>query len=272
MKVVSQNINIFNPRVYEAVTAKDAGFIQDMAKEMVANGADAIEINLGGWRTSDDVMPWMVSQVRKVTDCPLFLSPIPSSLKDAVEADSLGKIFINCVTADGARLDSMLNAASCLNTSIVVLLTKKGFLPATLDELLLLAEDVLEKAEKKGFPLERILLDPVLRPRLSMAPSGGMVNRPNATFFAEALALIGLLREEKIGTCAAIGSLSLGMPESSRKGFEMSAARLFKGAGLDYLIMDCSNRRRIKEIKDYTDSPDIIPLGEHIQSGAWLTS
>ncbi len=272
MQIVSQNINIFNPRVYEAVMQKDGPFIQKMAKDLVANGADALEINLGGWRTSDSIMPWIVKEVRKATDYPLFLSPIPSSLKDAVEAEALGKVFINCVPADEARLDSMLNAAGCLGTSVVVLLTKKGFLPASLDQLLLLAEEVLERAEKAGFPLDRLILDPVLRPRLSMSSSGQMINRPDVTYFAEAIALTGMLREPKVRTAAGIGSLTLGMSKRVRQDFEISAARLFKGAGLDYSIMDCSNSRRIEELKKGEDDQALNPFGKEAQDGVWLAT
>ncbi len=248
MKIISQNINIFNPRVYEAVTKRDGKFIIDLARQMLNNGASGLEINLGGWRTSDSAMPWLVRQIRKVSDCPLFLSPIPASLKEAVEADSIGNLFINCVTADPSRLESMLNAAYCLNTSIVVLLIKKGLCPSSLDEVLLLAEEVLEKAEKADIPLSKVILDPVLRPRLSVDPSGYMVNRPDVTFFAESVALIGMLREQKIKTAAGLSNLTVGMAAPVRSHYETSAAGIFASAGLDYCIMDCSNRQRLDEI------------------------
>jgi len=256
MKIIGQNINIFDPRVYKAVKRKDATIIRSMTKELVKNGADGLEINLGGWKTSYQVIPWMVQQVRKETDCPLFLSPIPASLKEAVEADQTGRIFINCVTADRDRFKSMLNAALCLKTCLVVLLTKKGFCPSGLDELLLLAEEVIETAERAKFPLERLILDPVLRPRLTTDASGSLVNRPDATFFAEAIALIKMLRRKSpIKTAAGISNLTVGMDRRERGNFESAAIRLLQGAGLDYVIMDCSNRQRLKRIRRDGDTP-----------------
>ncbi len=250
MKIIGQNINIFDPRVYEAVNRKDAASIRLMAKNLIKNGADGLEINLGGWKASDQVMPWVILQVRKETNCPLFLSPIPASLKEAVEADQTGRIFINCVTADRDRLESMLNAALCFNTCLVVLLTRQGLRPSNLDELLLIAEEVIEMAERANFPLERLVLDPVLRPRLTTDPSGYLVNRPDATFFAEAIMLMGMLRRERpIKTAAGISNLTMGMYRSERENFEPAAIRLFQGAGLDYLIMDCSNRHRLERIR-----------------------
>ncbi len=254
MKIIAQNINIFDPRVYEAVKKKDAGFIRLMTKGLIKNGADGLEINLGGWKASDQVMPWLVLQVRKETDCPLFLSPTIASLKEAVEADQTGRIFINCVTADRDRLESMLSAAHCLKTSLVVLLTRKGFYPSGLDELLLLAEEVIETAERAKFPLERLVLDPVLRPRLTTDPSGSLVNRPDATFFAEAVVLMKMLRRKRpIKTSAGINNLTVGMGRRKRRDFEPAAIRLLQGAGLDYLIMDCSNRQRLKRIRQDGD-------------------
>ncbi len=254
MKIIGQNINIFDPRVYKAVNRKDAAFIRFITKELIKNGADGLEINLGGWRASDQVMPWMVKKVRKETDCPLFLSPIPASLKEAVEADQTGRIFINCVTADKDRLKSMLNAALCLKTSLVVLLTRKGCCPSGLDEMLLLAEEVIETAERANFPLERLVLDPVLRPRLTTDASGSLVNRPDATFFAEAIVLMKMLRTERpIKTAAGINNLTVGMDRRKRENFEPAAIRLLQGAGLDYLIMDCSNRQLLERIRNEGD-------------------
>ncbi len=248
MKIISQNINIFNPGIYKAVIKRDDKFIRNLASQMLKNGAYGLEINLGGWRTSDSAMPWLVKQIRKISNCPLFLSPIPASLKEAAEADSIGNLFINCVTADSPRLESMLNAAHCLNTSIVVLLTKTGLCPSNLDEILILAEEVLEKAEKADIRLNRVILDPVLRPRLSMNSSGYMTNRPDVTFFAEAIALIGMLREYKIKTAAGLSNLTVGMDGLVRHHYEISAANIFVNAGLDYCVMDCSNRQKLNEI------------------------
>ncbi len=264
MKIISQNINIFDPRVYKAVIDKDEYFITELTKRVLDNGASGLEINLGGWKTSGSAMPWLVKLVRKVSDCPIFLSPIPASLKDAVEADSTGNLFINCVTADTPRLESMMNGARCLNTSLIVLLTKTGLCPSSLDQVLILAEEVLEKAEKVGMPLDKIILDPVLRPRLSMDSDGCMVNRPDVTFFAEAIALIGMLREQKIKTAAGLSNLTVGMSKPFRSGYEASAARVFMSAGLDYCIMDCSNKRRIAEILHFEEAAERIRLAQGI--------
>ncbi len=249
MKIIADNINIFTHGVYEAIIKKDGGFIRKLAQNLVKNGADGLEINLGGWRASETVMPWLVGEIKKVCDCPLFVSPVPSSLKEVAEAHSSNGLFINCVTADQAMVESMLNAANCLNTGIVVLLTRKGFRPSTLDDLLLLAEDVIEKAEKVGLPPEMLILDPVLRPRLSMDSSGDMVNRPDLSFFAEAVILLGMLREPKIRTAAAMSNFMAGMSELVRKSFEVAAVGLLETAGLDYVIMDCSNRELIRAIR-----------------------
>ncbi len=243
MKIIAQNINILAPRVFDAVKRKDGSSIKAMARKLLENGASGLEVNLGGWRASDAAMPWLVKQIRQVSNCPLFLSPIPSSLKDAVKEAGKGDIFINCVTAERPHLKSMLNAARCLGTGIVILLTRKGFCPSCLDEILILAQEVIETAERSGFDLARLVLDPILRPRLSITASGCIINRPDVTFFSEAIHLLGMLRPKKMKTAVGISSLSVGMKKDERKSLERSALCLFEASGLDYCIADCSNRQ-----------------------------
>ncbi len=250
MKIIAQNINILAPKVFDAVKRKDGSSIRTMAKKLLENGAHGLEINLGGWRASDAAMPWLVKQIRQVTNCPLFLSPIPSSLKDAVKEAGKAEIFINCVTAERPHLKSMLNAARCLDTGIVILLTRKGFCPTCLDEILLLAQEVIETAEESNFDLNRLVLDPILRPRLSITASGCIINRPDVTFFSEAVHLLGMLRPKKMKTAVGISNLTVGMKQDERKSLERSALCLFEASGLDYCIADCSNRQATLQLEE----------------------
>ena len=62
-----------------------------------------------------------------------------------------------------------------------------------------------------------------------------------------------LRRKRPIKTSAGINNLTVGMGRRKRRDFEPAAIRLLQGAGLDYLIMDCSNRQRLKRIRQDGD-------------------
>ncbi len=250
MFVISQEINIFNSAVYEAIVKKDEKFIKNQIEASLKNGVDAIEINLGGWHSSDELLPWLVQVAKNLGNFPLFISPIPSSLKDAIENSGRNQVFINCVTADHDRLKSMISGAKCLGAGLVVLMTKKGFLPRSLDEICLLAEDVLELCEEKEFPLEKLIIDPVLRPRLAKNSSGEIINMPDVTFFAESIYLIGQLRPKKVHTIAGLSNLTKGLSPGYRQEFELSAIEIFKNAGLDFVILNSQTEKLVKKAKE----------------------
>ncbi len=252
MFLIGQEINIFNPVIFDAIKSRDGSLIRGEVKRILESKVDALEVNLGGWQGSEHCFPWLLRQIRAVTDRPLFISPVRGILKEAVEISG-PNTTINCITADERQLESMLSAAKCLKCNLVVLLTRKGFNPSSLDEICFLAEEVIERAEKSSFPLERLILDPVLRPRICIDPLGDIQNHPDVTFFAEAIYLIGALRKKRIKTISAISNLSTGLTPSGRKFFELSALRIFKMAGLDMVILRAKDKEFVEMARENHD-------------------
>lgn len=266
MFVIGQQINIFNEGVFKAISEKDEDFFKELIDKSLKNGADGIEINLGSWHNAGESLCWLVGLSKTLGNFPLFISPIPAVLKDVIQNSGQSEIFINCVTADKDRLKSMISGAKCLGAGLVVLLTKRGFLPNTLDEVCLLAEEVLELCEERGFPIERLILDPVLRPRLSRSSSGKIINMPDVTFFAEAIYLIGQLRSKKVKTIAGLSNLTIGIKSAYRHDFELSAIEVFKNAGLDYVILNSQIKELVKRAKESVlNNLSFRPLGLHIE-------
>ena len=241
MFVIGQGLNILNSRIFKAVTDRDEEVIRKTAERQLENGADGLEINLGSWSRSSSSLSWMVEQVRSVSACPLFLPPCPEALSPALKKAGPGS-FINCVTADSSRLESMFSAAECFDASVAVLLTRKGFLPAGLDEICMVAEEVLELAETRGFSTDRLVLDPVLRPRMACFSDNVAAVSPDISLFMEAVYLIGNLREKKIKTIAGLSNITTGLPVRVCTSLQVQALNMLRLAGLDYVIMSAGNR------------------------------
>ena len=241
MFVIGQGLNILDGRIYQAVRERNGEAVRKTAKRQLKEGADGLDINLGSWNQCARTLTWLVEQVRAVSKCPLFLPPSPEGLFAAIRKAGPGS-FINCVTADTKRLKSMLSAAECLDASVVVLLTKKGYLPGCLDEICITAEEVLELAERRRFPVGRLLLDPVLRPRTGCFPGRPSAVFPDISLFMEAVYLVGKLREKKVKTIAGLSNISCGLPGRIHNSLQLQMLSMLKMAGLDYVIMHTGDR------------------------------
>ncbi len=236
MFITGQGINILNEKIYRAVRDRDGQTIRKSAAQQVKQGADGLDICLGSWNGCDEALSWIVEQIREVTDCPLFLPPCPQGLLSGLKKAGPGS-FINCVTTDIPVLRSMFSAAACLDASVVVLLTRRDYLPCSLDEICLAAEEVIELAEGNGFPVAKLVLDPVLRPRAGYFSGGLEMIFPDITLFAQALYLIGRLREQKVKTMVGLSNITCGLPGYMHVGIQLQALKLMGRAGLDYVIM-----------------------------------
>ncbi len=248
MFVTGQGLNILRGKIYQAVRDRDGQIIRQEARRQLENGADGLDINLGSWGRCSSTLPWMVEQVRAVSDCPLFLPPCPDGLAAGLKTAGSGS-FINCVIADKERLKSMFSAADCLDASLVVLLTRRGYLPASLDEMCMVAEEVLELAEKQGFSTDRLILDPVLRPRIGCFSDGPTAIFPDISLFMEALFLIGKLREKKVKTIVGLSNITCGLPTMMHNRLQLQVLNMLRLASLDYVIMNTEHEELVEVAK-----------------------
>jgi 5-methyltetrahydrofolate--homocysteine methyltransferase len=69
MIIIGEKINGTRKRVKEAIAAKDADFIKELALKQVKAGVDFLDVNAG---TSPDKEPsdmiWLINNIQEVTD------------------------------------------------------------------------------------------------------------------------------------------------------------------------------------------------------------
>jgi cobalamin-dependent methionine synthase I len=238
MIIVGERCNILNPAVFRAVAERDERAMLSVVEQQIEAGADALEVNLGVCRrASENWLPWAISVIRSVTEVPMFITAPAEALAPGLKEAGEGT-WINGATADEARLESMLAAAECFGAGVVIMLVREGFLPTCLEEMVVMAEEVLELAERRGFPLDRIMIDPILRPRGDMAASLLARSMPDITLFMDVLRIISQLRQEKVRTVVGLSNISLGLSGQSRSRLHCQVLSMLAIAGLDAAIVN----------------------------------
>ncbi|MGR0480481.1 MAG: dihydropteroate synthase [Candidatus Electronema sp. V4] len=253
LTVIGQDMHILNPLFFQAIEEKDSRALAAMAKRQVEAGADALDLNLGPAKKNSELLARAMATVLDAAGLPLF---VPSQI--AAQPDLLqqhrGKITINSVTADPATLAANMEKAGKHEAGLVVLLTKPGMTTCAADDRLLLAAEVLETAERVGFPSDKLWLDPLFRPN-----SQGM---PDVEPVLETLAALPLLGQKTVRSLAGLSSAAAFLPPTKRSAYQCRLLLLLAEAGLDAIILNCNDRRLMETVRSIGDGATPVPLAE----------
>jgi 5-methyltetrahydrofolate corrinoid/iron sulfur protein methyltransferase len=120
--IIGENIHIISPRVKEAIEARDAAGIQQMAREQVEAGAGILDLNIGPQRKfGHEVMPWIVQTVQEVCDVPLSLDTTNLAAMEAGLKICRRKAMLNSASADPERLDPIMQLAAKYDARVIAL-------------------------------------------------------------------------------------------------------------------------------------------------------
>ena len=83
MLIIGELINTSRKAIREAVEARNAEYIQEVAKQQAAAGANYLDVNCGTMIGQEiECMKWLVETVQEVTDLPLCIdSPDEGALR-----------------------------------------------------------------------------------------------------------------------------------------------------------------------------------------------
>ncbi len=260
MLVIGEKIHILNPLVHEAVESRNIAPVVELAVRQVEAGAHALDINLGPGRRAGSLLPEIIEEIQQRVDTSFLFPADAPEFTNAIKA-CRNRATVNAVTADIDNLQRTLAAADCFDANVVVLLTREGVLPWTVDQWCLMAEEVIETAEARKFPLERLYLDPLLRTRFNPGAPGTGTSAMEFGPVLQAIKLIGELRAEGIKTIAGLSNISLHLPAGSRSLMHQSVLALLKAAGLSAIIMNPLDSK-LMEIASSEPMPDILTRNE----------
>ncbi len=164
---IAESINIMGKRSGTAMKERNAGPIQEMAKEESAAGASYLDLNIGPARKDGtELMPWVVQTVEAVTQVPLCL--------DTTNAEAMAAGFkalknkdaaiMNSISAQPERMEKLIPVAAEAGCNVIALLWGPEGMPRDSNERAAMAVDLMMALTEAGVPNEKMLFDPIATP------------------------------------------------------------------------------------------------------------
>lgn len=232
MKIIGEKINGTRKRVAQAIQERDGAFIQNLAREQAAAGADWLDANAGTapQREPDDLI-WLVENIQTAVDTPVCLdSANPNALELAIK--SVNKTpMINSISLEPTRLEGVLPIVAAHKCPAVALAMDEKGIPKTKEERISIIGRMLEKTRSLGIPDGNLYFDP-----LAMTIATG---NENGLVFFETIREIRKQFPDVHMTCG-LSNISFGMPARSFINRVFLAYAM--EAGLDCAICDPNNQ------------------------------
>lgn len=234
MLFIAENINIMSKSLGPAMKDRDAGPIEDMAKKLVANGADILDLNIGPARKNGaEMMAWIVKTVQGVVkDVPLSLDTTNiEAMIGGLEAYNASETrpLINSISAIPERMDAMLPLVPKYNAQYIALMYAKDGIPRDANERAVLAADILYRSMEMGIPMEDMFFDPIA------VPVSSQQNQVAAC--TEFTAMIPEMAPGSNSTCG-LSNVSNGSPDHLRPIINQVYVTILKNLGMTSSILD----------------------------------
>jgi 5-methyltetrahydrofolate corrinoid/iron sulfur protein methyltransferase len=168
--IVGQRINSSSKSVATALRARDAAFLQTMARDQEAAGAHALDLNVSAVCTraeEPELLAWAVRVVQDVSDLPLCLDSGNAHALAAAAAQCRVAPIVNSVSPD--QIDAGIWDEFDMSREgqrIVVLCTRRA-LALDLETRLACAEYVAARLIDRGVGESALIFDPLMFPLLS---------------------------------------------------------------------------------------------------------
>ena len=239
MLIIGERINASRKSIAEAISSRNAPFIQNEAKTQARAGADYIDVNAGTFVGEEAKhLQWVIETVQEVTDLPLSIdSPDPSVIKAVI---SLVKKppMINSVTLEPSRLEGILPLAAQHKTKVIALCQSGDSVADTAEAKVRMAGELVEKVKAASISLDDLYIDPLVYPL--------------ATNDQSALATLdGIERITKrfpgVHTTCGLTNVSYGLPNRRLVNRVFLVAAIIRG--LDSAILDPTDKQLFGALK-----------------------
>lgn len=239
MLIIGERINSTRARIQEAIKTRNSGFIIREARKQIASGAAFIDINCA-MSLGDEVqdIDWVISVIQsEIEDISICIdSPNYLAIKRALEAyRAKGKLFINSITGEQARIDLIVPLAIKYDTGLIALTMGSDGMPDNARERFAIAKDILAKVQKKGFKADNLYFDPLIRP-VSTEPEQAR----------EFLMSIPMIKSLGARTVCGLSNISYGLPD--RKIINSTFLSMAIQSGLDAAILDPTERQVVSSV------------------------
>lgn len=228
MLIVGELINASRPAVRKMIEERNSAALARLAQEQRAHGADYIDVNAGVFVGREaELLEWMVSTVQGAVDAPCCIdSPDPQAIAAALSVHK-GQAIINSISLEKERYERLLPIAAESECNVVALCMSDEGMPETADQRLRIAHQLVNGLVKRGVPLDRIYVDPLVQP---VATNGAF----GMEFLMAVERIMGAF--PGVHTICGLSNISFGLP--ARKFLNRSFMVMAISRGLDSAIVN----------------------------------
>ena len=152
-----------NKTLSTALQTDDHDYVQKLAIDQVAAGADVLDINIGIPGSNEpELLKTIIQIVAEVVEVPLCLdSPNFDALQAALPL-APGRPLVNSVNAEEASLEQILPLVKDRDCAVIGLTIDETGIPKDVDTRLRLTGKILERAARFDIPPEDVIIDPLV--------------------------------------------------------------------------------------------------------------
>ncbi|HIE28888.1 TPA: methyltetrahydrofolate cobalamin methyltransferase [Candidatus Poribacteria bacterium] len=237
MLIIGELINCTRKRIAGAVEKKDVGYIQKVAQDQIASGADILDVNAGIAGMEVELLPWLVETIQAVTDVQLCIDSADGEAIAAALPVCKKKPMINSITDEAKIVDIILPLVVENKTQVIALCTSDEVSGETADDRLQIASSLVGKLTDAGVPPEDIYVDPCVYPISTNVNSG-----------IEFLHALEQMKDccEGVHTVCGLSNISFGLP--TRKILNQVFMIMAMVKGLDAALLDPRDKRMMADI------------------------
>jgi len=221
------------------LTEGDLGLLAAEAREQAREGADVIDVHVGGVDVDEEsLLPTAVQLAASVTGLPICLDTSDADALEAALEVCPGKPLVNSVGGERKALEKILPLVKDHGAALIGLTMDEGGIPDTPEERLSIAERILAEAVNLGIPEQDVVIDPLA---LSVGADQGA-----AAVTLESIRLIAT----SLGVNMTLGAKNVyfGLPE--RQGVNDIFLALAIAAGVTCPLADPKRARRVIVVTD----------------------
>jgi cobalamin-dependent methionine synthase I len=162
MKIIGEKINGTRNKIAQAIAARDAGTIQDLAIRQSQAGADWLDVNAGTHpdREPED-LAWLIKTIQTVVDTPLCLdSANPQALKTVIGMVN-NTPMINSISGEPDRLEQILPIVVEHGCQVIALAMDEKTVPDSSQKRFEVIQKVVEEAKACGVAEQNLYIDPL---------------------------------------------------------------------------------------------------------------
>ncbi|NLG11120.1 MAG: methyltetrahydrofolate cobalamin methyltransferase [Coriobacteriaceae bacterium] len=231
MIIIGEKVNGSIPKTGEAIAAKDAEYIREIARKQTAAGSHYLDCCASVNENELETVQWLIELIQEESDLPICIdSPNSQVCVDAMKFCKKPGI-INSVSLEGDKIEVVFPVIADTEWGCIALLCDDNGIPHDAAGRIEVFKKLMIRAEEYGIAPDRLYIDPLVE-------TLGTNDQSLLTFVEVCRAVKELYPD--VHLTSGLSNISFGLP--GRKMINIGFMVLAMNAGMDSAIIDPTNR------------------------------